>query len=176
MDNDLINNKIKKIKFYKNIDMFFRIILTLFGSISLVSVLMFLNSRFGVSYFKCFVVTLIVPSIYSCLVNESLVKFNNKIRVMEFEVENILKEKIEELSKNEKLEIRFDKLSTDSKLMVLRYARDSLSMDLNNRSDVNGLNNEFMSVIELDERNHFDKDEFIIENSERYTRCKKKSE
>lgn len=176
MDNDLINNKIKKIKFYKNIDMFFRIILTLFGSISLISVLMFLNSRFGVSYFKCFVVTLIVPSIYSYLVNESLVKFNNKIRMMEFEVENILKEKNDKLSKNEKLEIRFDKLSTKSKLMVLRYARDGLSMDLNNRSNINGLNNEFMSVIELDERNHFDKDEFIIENSENYTRSKKKSE
>jgi hypothetical protein len=95
---------------------------------------------------------------------------------MEFEVENILKEKIEELSKNEKLEIRFDKLSTDSKLMVLRYARDSLSMDLNNRSDVNGLNNEFMSVIELDESNHFGIDEFIVDNSESYSKCKKKSE
>ena len=176
VNDDLIIKKIKRIKLYKNIDMFLRIILTLFGSISFVSILMFLNSRFGVSYFKCFVITLFVSSIYSFLVNESLVKYNKKIRQMECEVENILKEENNELSKNDKLEIRFDKLSTDSKLMVLRYARDSLSMDLNDRSDVNGLNNEFMSVIELDENNHFDIDEFTVDNSESYTRSKKKSE
>lgn len=179
LNKDLIINKIKKIKLFKMIDMFLRIVLTLFGTISLVSILMFLNSKFGISYFKCFIMILIVPSIYSFVVNSMLKRFGNAIKKMEFEVEDILNkvDKSNEISKDNKLEleIRFDKLSADSKLMLLRYVRDSLPRDLNNKIDINSSNNIFMSVLEMDNNFVIDRlDDEKKESTEIYTKSKKK--
>lgn len=179
MNKDLIIDKTKKIKLFKMIDLFLRINLTLFGTISLVSILMYLNSRFNVSYFNCFIMTLILPSIYSCFINESLIKFDNKIKKMELEVKNMVNEfnKSNKISKEDKLdlEIKFDKLSTDSKLLLLRYVRDSLPRDLNNKIDVNSSNNIFMSVLEMDNNFVIDRlDDEKKESTEIYTKSKKK--
>ena len=65
MDNKLIKIKERKIKLFKMLDILLRCILTLVGSVSLVSILMLLNNIFGVSYISCLIISLIVPSIYS---------------------------------------------------------------------------------------------------------------
>lgn len=133
---DLIDNKSKKIKGYKMLDLFIRIILTFGGSMSLLLVLMFLNSRLGVSLFDCFLITCIAPSIYSVFVNCSLEDFDKKIKNMQLELNELMCEykTIEELDKKqecvknsviEKIELRFDGLSNERKIKLLKYIQNT---------------------------------------------------
>ena len=135
---DLKKRKEKKIKLHKIIDLFIRSVLTLSGAIFLVALLMFLNSRFGVSYLKCFVITLIFPSFYSIIVNDCLKGLDKKIRVMEyelFEIDNEYKKIINLLDVNEvtkdslisNMEFRFDGLSNERKIELLNYIKNAIS-------------------------------------------------
>lgn len=128
---NIIKIKERKIKFLKVIDLFLRIVFTLIGTFSLVSILMFLNSRFGVSYFSCLVVTLIAPSIYSFFVNLLLDGMGNKIKRMEFEIKR-LEDQYKEDNRLRKdsiiknIEIRFEGLSNDRKKELLNYIKDRI--------------------------------------------------
>ena len=95
---------------------------------------MFLNSKFGVSYFSCLLITCVVPSLYSLLVNYSLKGFDNKVKKMEYELselERIYNQEIGKLDVKEdnrsiieKIELRFDGLSNERKLELLSYIRN----------------------------------------------------
>lgn len=133
MDNklDVTQMKKKKLKYYKIFDLFLRSVLTLFGSVSLVSILMFLNSRFGVSYFSCLIITFIAPSVYSAIVNSSLEDMDNKIKKMELEICELEDECKKEngLTKDsiiKNIEIRFEGLSNDRKRELLSYIKDRI--------------------------------------------------
>ena len=185
MDNKLIKIKERKIKLFKMLDIFLRCVLTLVGSVSLVSMLMFLNNMFGVSYISCLIISLIVPSIYSYAVNTSLKKIDDKIRNMEFDLVKLIDEcdNDNELIKDfvvKDVEIRFDGFSNNKKMELLMYIKDQLCFDLSS-GYINKIQNEdLLSLMDL----HLIKDndsvcgDFVIdnENSKNYTKSKKKRE
>jgi len=185
MDNKLklITVKERKIKFLKLTDLLLRIFLTLIGTISLVGVLMFLNSMLGISYFNCLVITFIVPSIYSCIVNSSLIRLDNKISNMELEMERMIDECNKEDDKLEDdviikdIEIRFDGLSNERKMELLMYVKERLSFDLCSKYISKIQNEDSLSLMDLcmimddDVCNNTDLDK---EDNEIYTKSKKK--
>ena len=186
MDNKLklITVKERKIKFLKLTDLLLRIVLTLIGTISLVGVLMFLNSMLGIGYFSCLVITLIVPPIYSFVVNTSLIRFDNKISNMELEVERMIDECNKEDDKLEDdviikdIEIRFDGLSNERKMELLMYIKDKLRFDLSSQHLSKVVNQDSLSLMDLyiikDNNDVCDNTVLDKEDNEIYTKSKKK--
>ena len=81
VENNLLLFKKRKFKLFKVFDLFIRTTLTMVGTLPLVSILMFLNNYFGVSYFSCFLMALVMPNLYSNIINVSL-KELDKIEVL----------------------------------------------------------------------------------------------
>lgn len=166
-----IKNKKRNIKMYKIFDLFIRSFLTIVGAVSLLSLLMFLNSRLGVSYFSCFVMTCIIPSVYSLLVNSSLKGLDKKIKNMKYELsdmENKYKknnENIKNIEKIddrliEKIEFRFGGLSNEKKLELLNYIKNTIPN-----------NNYSQYMIDIDNLESINLDDIV---KEVYTRKRKK--
>ena len=188
MDNNLrfIKVKERKINFLKSIDLLLRVVLTLVGAVSLVDMLMFLNNMFGVSYFVCLIISLIVPSVYSYIVNASLQGFDNKIRNMELDLIKI-KDEYDNDNKMTKdvvikdIEIRFDGLSNERKMELLMYVKEKLSSNLYSGYLRKIENEDSLSLMDL----YMEKDNDSLfwddsitdkEKRENYTKSKKKRE
>lgn len=133
-DNELLFLKKKKLELFRMFDLFLRIVLTLVGTVSFVSILMILNIKFGISYFSCLVLILTVPYVYSTIINISLERLDNKIEEikkditdLEIEFDKCYQQDRENIIKN--IEIRFDGLSNDKKKKLLNYIKINMVDD-----------------------------------------------
>ena len=133
-DNELLFLKKKKLELFRMFDLFLRIVLTLVGTVSFVSILMFLNVKFGISYFSCLVLILTVPFVYSTIINILLERLDNKIEGikkditdLEIEFDKCCQQDRENIIKN--IEIRFDGLSNDKKKKLLNYIKINMVND-----------------------------------------------
>lgn len=131
VENNLLLFKKRKFKLFKVFDLFIRTTLTMVGTLSLVSILMFLNNYFGVSYFSCFLMALVMPNLYSNIINVSLKELDNKIKEIQNDIYNLAMEidKCDELSKDDiikNIEIRFEGLSSSRKKELLNYIKSKM--------------------------------------------------
>ena len=126
-----IENKNKEIKLYKVYDIFIRSILTLIGTITSISILMFLNNVFNVSMLSCIIMSIIIPQLYSIIINNSLKGLDNKIKNKEYELSALedkksLEQLITKQNTNEikQIEFRFEGLSNERKIELLNYIKE----------------------------------------------------
>ena len=129
MDNDSekINLKREQVKWLKVLNIFLASIFSLVGLISVMSLMMYLNNTFNVSYLICLFLTFGATKAYSYFVNLLLDRVDEKRNNILFE--------IEDLEKEMELEKKYERLSRDSKLKLLYFARDYVSNVENNRND-----------------------------------------
>ena len=129
MDNDSekINLKKEQVKWLKVLNIFLASIFSLVGLISVMSLMMYLNNTFNVSYLICLFLTFGATKAYSYFVNLLLDRVDAKRNNILFE--------IEDLEKEMELEKKYERLSRDSKLKLLYFARDYVSNVENNRDD-----------------------------------------
>lgn len=119
---DVLNKKQRKYKILKISSLFLAIFFTLFGSVSIVSFLYFLNEMFKLTVFECFVYDLLLGSVYSFIANEILKKvFDDRIKKEVIEINRIENEiKQNENDKTiENIEYRFNNLSKNNQLKLL---------------------------------------------------------
>lgn len=121
MDNDSekINLKREQVKWLKVLNIFLASIFSLVGLISVMSLMMYLNNTFNVSYLICLFLTFGATKVYSHFVNLLLDRIDEKRNNVLFE--------IEDLEKEMELEKKYERLSRDSKLKLLYFARDYVS-------------------------------------------------
>lgn len=129
---ELINLKLKKYKLFKKLNIFLATLFSLIGTVSIVSLLMFLNMFCSVGYIACIVLSVVLSQLYSFVINEGVLK---KIDAKMNNISLDIVEMINNLgTKNElKLDIcndnikqRFDGLSLSRQLELLRYVRNDL--------------------------------------------------
>ena len=126
-DNKLIEEKLKKLKI---LNIFLSCVFSLVGIISIMDLTMYVNSVLGINYFICLLMVYGMTNGYSYLVNGLLDKIEVKGINKIIENNKILIEK----TKEDELEDRFNNLSRDSKLKLLRYINDSV-IDMKQTSD-----------------------------------------
>lgn len=129
MDNDSekINLKKEQVKWLKVLNIFLASIFSLAGLISVMSLMIYLNNTFNVSYLICLFLTFGATKVYSYFVNLLLDRIDEKRNNVLFE--------IEELEKEMELEKKYERLSRNSKLKLLYFARDYVSNVEKNRDD-----------------------------------------
>lgn len=132
---ELIESKIRKYKLLKTFNIFLASIFSLIGTISIVGLLMILNTLFGVGYFTCFVLTFVLSQIYSVVINEFLFKkIENKMNDILSEINRMKVEcecNICLVSKqiNNNIASRYENLSLESKLELLTYIKDGINSE-----------------------------------------------
>ena len=126
-DKNLIEQELKKLKI---LNIFLSCVFSLVGIISIMDLTMYVNSVFGINYFICLLMVYGMTNGYSYLVNGLLDKIEVKGINKIIENNKILIEK----TKEDELEDRFNNLSRDSKLKLLRYINDSV-IDMKQTSD-----------------------------------------
>ena len=148
--------------------------LTLIGSISIISLSMFLYKEKIFSFLGCIFLDLILGSVYSFFSNIVLEKNADKkkkllceISEIEYNLNKILN------SKNKSINLRYDNLSRDSKLKLLSYIKDNLSEfnidNIDNLIEDNDLIIDDSKNIEID----YDNRNLMVDKGS-YSRKKKK--
>ena len=129
---ELINLKLKKYNLLKKLNIFLATLFSLIGTVSIVSLLMFLNMFCGVGYIACIILSFVLSQLYSFAINEGILKKidvkMNAISLDIVEMINNLKTKNELKLDicNDNIKQRFDSLSSFRQLELLRYVRNDL--------------------------------------------------
>ena len=113
----------KQAKILKVLNIFLASIFSLCGLISIVSFTMYLNTFFKINYLKCLLLIYTLTKIYSSLVNIPLNKIDKKRK-------DILKETnklILEQAKKSTLEDRYNNLSKNNQLKLLKYTKEVIN-------------------------------------------------
>ena len=127
-----INSKFNKAKILYLVSFLLGIGLTLFGTISIVSLLMYLKEELEFNYLACFSISLILPHFYSIISNLLLNKVENKIDDVLLEADILEEKKKEKLISRygiDNIKERFEKLSRDNQLRLLYSVKDYIPID-----------------------------------------------
>ena len=127
-----INSKFNKAKLLYMFSLLLCIGLTFFGTISIVSLLIYLKEELGFGYLACFSISLILPQFYSIISNLLLKKVENKIDDVLLEADILEEKKKEELISRygiDNIRERFEKLSRDNQLKLLYNIKDYMVID-----------------------------------------------
>ena len=115
--------------------------LTLTGTLSIVSLLMYLHNFFNVSIFVCLILDILLPSIYSwfakCLINP----IENKNKELKKDIIKLEEEfEIEKMIND--VRVRFNSLSRDKQIQLLQYMRDNYLYKLKGFETIDNLESE----------------------------------
>lgn len=149
---ELINLKIKKYKLFKKLNIFLATLFSLIGTVSIVSLLMFLNMYCSVGYFACIILSVLLPQLYSFVIKEMvLIKVDAKMNNIYLDIVRMIndvetKNKLELDINNDDIKQRFDSLSSSKQLELLRYVKNDLKYV--DRSELDKLCLSSKSVIE----------------------------
>lgn len=143
--------KIRVINLLKILNLLLAMMFTLGGTVSIVSLLMYLNEVYEFSFFGCFVMTIILPNILSPIFNSLLKPLDMEIKKMNKEIELVQKESLESNLSNdnvisESIKNKFDSLSRDNRIKLLNFIRDNLTW-INGIEELNKLSFDDMLLI-----------------------------
>ena len=125
-----MDNDIRKYRIYKFLSVSISFLLTLSGSVLIIFLIKLLNVCLGVNIIYCLILSILLPQIYSIVINVFLL---DKIDIMLdeklFEKEEVINE-IDNVKDNtvSLINERFDCLSRENKLNILRMIRNDLSV------------------------------------------------
>lgn len=127
---DILYLKYRELKKYKIINILLASILSLIGVVSITEIIVFLNRYAQVNILLSVLSLFSLTSIYSCICNIILEKQDNKIKNINTEIKELENNIIKELKNNKdknisSLELRFDGLSKENKIKLLRYIQEN---------------------------------------------------
>lgn len=125
-----MDNDIRKYRIYKFLSVGISFLLTLSGSVLIIFLIKLLNVCLGINIIYCLILSILLPQIYSIVINVFLL---DKIDIMLdeklFEKEEVINE-IDNVKDNtvSLINERFNGLSRENKLNILRMIRNDLSV------------------------------------------------
>lgn len=170
---ELIEIKIKKCKKLQILNILLGIGFTLAGTLSIMSLLMYFNSAFGLNIFYCFLLAILFPQTYSILVNALLLdKIDDQVNVLLKEIAKLEKEyelAMEPVTEIKNIELRLEGLSVKNRKKILNYIRDNVSSEVK-------IDNTMTSVDIMSFGNNEDMVDADLEQKSGYTRKRVKKD
>lgn len=129
---DILYSKYKELKKYKRINILSAIILSLIGVVSITEIIIILNRYAQVNILLSVLSLFSLTSIYSCIGNIMLEKQDKSIEDINIEIKELENNLIREINKDNyinksinisNLELRFDGLSTENKIKLLKFIK-----------------------------------------------------